>query len=152
MTTGQTGKARVVGMGPVIAIVTGSRDWTDEEPIREAIRSLPLGSVVYHGDARGADRIADRIAFTRGFRVQPFPAKWRDHAPGWCRCRDRTRLVCPAAGPKRNREMRAAAIDEERRTGMPVVCLAFPLPSSVGTLDMMQLCEEQGWEVRRWSK
>ncbi len=34
---------------------------------------------------------------------------------------------------------------------MPVVCLAFPLPQSVGTLDMIKLCEAEGWEVRTHS-
>lgn len=119
---------------PVIAIVTGSRDWTDRGAIERAISALPRGSVVFHGAARGADSIADAVAAEQGRCVQRFPADWTQ---GFI------------AGPIRNRRMRDEAKAYAAKTGMPVVCLAFPLPRSRGTLDMIALCVVEGWEVRR---
>lgn len=130
---------------PVIAIVTGSRHWTDREAIERAIFVLPDRSLVVHGDCNrdllectgrrvGADMIADEMATARGLEVRRFPADWR---------------LGKKAGPLRNRKIRDAALKHEEWSGWPVVCLAFPLPQSKGTLDMIALCEAEGWEVRR---
>lgn len=123
-------------MSSVIAIVTGSRDWTDARPIGEALASLAPRSVVYHGGAKGADMIADDIARQLGLDVYVYQADWARHGK--------------SAGPRRNRQMRDAAKDRGWETGRRVVCLAFPLPQSIGTLDMIALCEAEGWEVRRF--
>ncbi len=120
-----------------IAIVTGSRDWKDEPPIWEALYRLPRGSIVMHGYAPGADEIADKWGRRVGLEVQRFRADWKRHGKG--------------AGPIRNRQMRDAAKAAALHTGWPVVCLAFPLPQSIGTLDMMALCRLEGWEVRMHS-
>ena len=122
-------------IAPVIAIVTGSRDWTDPEPIERALFGLVRGSKVLHGAAKGADLIADGIARAIGLKTYRFPADWTRHGK--------------SAGPIRNRDMAATAKVWSGRDRMPVVCLAFPLPQSVGTLDMIALCEAEGWEVRR---
>lgn len=122
---------------PVIAIVTGSRDWTDVRAIEAPMLSLPTGSILFHGDCpTGADAIADSIARTIGMEVRRFPADWRRHGR--------------RAGPLRNRGMRDAALRASSVESMPVVCLAFPLPQSKGTLDMMALCEAEGWDVRNF--
>lgn len=50
------------------------------------------GRVVFiHGDARGADKIADAVARRLGFDVEAYPADWRGNGKG--------------AGPIRNRQM-----------------------------------------------
>lgn len=57
-------------------MVTGSRTWVDEDPIR---RDLELcyhpGARLIHGQCPkgGADLIADRIGRELGYDVQPFP-------------------------------------------------------------------------------
>lgn len=75
-------------------IISGSRDWTDPEPIRQLlIRStqhIPA-LLVTHGAARGADNIADELARGMGIPTDPHPADWRGRGK--------------AAGPLRNREM-----------------------------------------------
>ena len=109
-------------------LVCGSRDWTDPEPIRAFLAGLPADAVVVHGAAPGADRIAGQLAAERGLAVEPVPAEWQVHAPGWCRCRKPLPRYCKAAGSRRNQEMLDRGVD---RAG------AFPLPSSRGTWDMV---------------
>lgn len=69
-------------------LVTGSRNWTDADPIMERLEELPYpwesgpyGSrhTLLHGDARGADRIAAEIAGEMGWIVEPYPADWQSH-------------------------------------------------------------------------
>jgi len=63
---------------PKRVMITGSRDWTDEEKIRKELSLLPEGSVIVHGNARGADKIADRIARELGFEVEVHKANWKE--------------------------------------------------------------------------
>lgn len=114
---------------PVRAIVTGSRDWLDEEPIRVALSSLPPGSTVVHGGAGGADYLAGRIARALGLHVEPHPADWRRYGK--------------AAGGLRNAEMVDAGAD---------LVLAFPLPDSIGTWDLVRKAKAAGIETRVWGE
>lgn len=43
-------------------IVAGSMSWTDAEAIRRALRELPAGTVIIHGDCAGVDAIAGQLA------------------------------------------------------------------------------------------
>lgn len=116
----------------LLVVVTGSRAWTDSGTIRAALDALNP-RLVMHGDCRGADAIA--VEWNPG-RAVPMPADWiRYHN---------------AAGPKRNAEM-ALAAGAFKRCGWRVVCLAFPLPGSRGTVDCMQRFRDAGFpvEVRR---
>ena len=92
-------------------IFCGSRNWTDEEPIREAMAALPDDAVIVHGGARGADELAGSIARAMGRVVEVVPADWTTHAAGWCHCERRkwSRMPahCTAAGPRRNAAMLA---------------------------------------------
>jgi hypothetical protein len=47
--------------------ITGSRSWSDADSIRAVLRRFPGGSLVLHGDDRGADRLADVVA--RGLQM-----------------------------------------------------------------------------------
>ena len=78
-------------------LVCGSRDWTDIGAIIEALAQLPLISTVIHGDCRGADRMAGKIAAEMGHVVEAFPADWTHHGR--------------AAGPLRNSDMIATKPD-----------------------------------------
>jgi hypothetical protein len=99
-------------------LVSGDRNWTDVEAIRRELSKLPDDTVIIHGDARGADSIADEVAKELGFEVDPYPAEWEKYYK--------------AAGPIRNQQM----IDE----GKPDKILAFHpnIQESKGTKDMVK--------------
>lgn len=71
-------------------------------------------TLLIHGDARGADRLAARWAVQNGVPVKAFPANWRAHGL--------------AAGPMRNEQMLVE--------GMPQLVIAFP--GGRGTADMVR--------------
>lgn len=108
---------KVGGMKRIL--ITGSRDWTDVDPIRAALLEHGPG-VVVHGAARGADTIAGEIAASLGWLVEAHPADW-----GHGR----------SAGVRRNQAMVDLGAD---------VCLAFPLPGSVGTWDCIRRATAAG--------
>lgn len=120
---------------PLRILVTGSRDWTDEQAIHDALAQVMRAHrdrnpiVLVHGGARGADRIADKIWRSWQFRLdlaapEVHHADWDSYGK--------------AAGWRRNAEMVAAGAD---------VCLAFPLGESRGTRGCMALAEEAGIPV-----
>lgn len=113
-------------------LITGSRDWTDRETIRAALRSAgqaarthPQGVVVVHGGARGADTLAGEIAREFGCMVEVHLADWQTHGK--------------AAGPIRNAHMVKLGAD---------VCLAFPLGESRGTRGCIHMAETMGIPVK----
>lgn len=116
-------------------LVTGSREWTDDEVITKALSGLMeeelKDCVLIHGDAAGADKIADQTvrawqSMWGGWCIDRYPALWDLHGK--------------AAGPIRNAQMLTE--------GKPDICLAFPLPGSKGTWDMIRKANEAGVEVR----
>lgn len=54
-------------------LVFGSREWTDSATIYRVLSKLPTDTVLVHGAARGADRLAGEIGNTLGFDVRPYP-------------------------------------------------------------------------------
>jgi hypothetical protein len=118
----------------VKVLITGDRNWSDEFPIDVVIAGLLHLSqggnqilVLLHGDARGADTLADTWRDTHGIVVKPFPADWAKHGK--------------AAGPIRNRRM----LDEE-----PDLVVAFhdDLASSKGTKDCVE--EARRRQIPTW--
>lgn len=105
-------------------LICGDRNWTDYRAIRELVRSLPVGSTVIEGDARGADRMAGQAAREFGVAVEVYPAQWDTHGR--------------AAGPIRNQQM----LDE----GKPDAVCWFhdKLSESKGTRDMVQRAQRAG--------
>jgi hypothetical protein len=57
-------------------LVCGSRSWKDQRRIRSRLAQLPRGTIVLHGGARGADRLADGAARGLGMTVMEFKADW----------------------------------------------------------------------------
>jgi hypothetical protein len=102
-------------------IVCGSRDWQDSRRIRDRLLFLPEHATIVHGDARGADSIADGWAKISGFAIEPHPADWERHGK--------------RAGPIRNEEMAALGAD---------ICIAFWDGTSTGTADMLKRAEAHG--------
>lgn len=105
-------------------LVTGSRDWADRKAIEEGFDLLEP-TLIIHGDAKGADWIANAVAGTRGIDIVKFPANWNKHGK--------------KAGPIRNRLM----FDSMQ----PNAVLAFPLPQSIGTLDMIKYARSKDCPV-----
>lgn len=110
----------------VRVIVCGSRNWTDEEPIRAYIATLPPGSTVIHGGAQGADAIAAELAWKRG-DINTLAV-----APDWA-------TFGKSAGPMRNRQMLDMG---------PSLVRAFRLSGeSRGTDDMVRQARAAGVPV-----
>jgi len=108
-------------------LVCGGRDYDDSRAVWRAldrIKSRGDLALIIHGDARGADRLADHYAETEGIPVLRFPADWERDGK--------------AAGPMRNQRM----LDEGRPDGV----IAFP--GGRGTADMIARAERAG--VRVW--
>lgn len=63
-------------------LVTGSRDWTDEQKIRDYLHlySGGKGTVLIHGACpTGADAIADKIASEWPWEIRRYPADWNKY-------------------------------------------------------------------------
>lgn len=115
-------------------LITGSRDWTDEKAIFNAITEEVFGKDVtqitlIHGAARGADSIADKVARFYNLHVEVYPADWQAHGK--------------AAGPIRNQQMIDLGAD---------VCLAFPKGESRGTRHCMKQAKKAGITVRNYGE
>lgn len=119
-------------------LITGSREWLTTDMISLALamelESFPTITVV-HGDCpSGADLYARRWAEERiltdmrqgvaTVRHEAYPAYWDE--------------LGKSAGPIRNKYMVDLGAD---------VCLAFPTPSSRGTISCMKLAQAAGIEV-----
>lgn len=119
-------------------LVTGSREWIWDDDLYIALNGEleQYGAVtIVHGDCpTGADHLARmwaqaniKAGMRQGIahvRHEAYPALWDDFDK--------------AAGPIRNKYMVQLGAD---------VCLAFPTPSSRGTISCMKLAQAAGIEV-----
>jgi len=109
-------------------LVTGSRNWRDEQAVQDALDDLagPPGRwTLIHGGARGLDAIAGKLAHQLGMKVEVHAAGWIEHGK--------------KAGVLRNQTMVDLGAD---------VCLAFPLPESRGTWDCIHRAQAAGITTR----
>lgn len=134
-------------------LITGSRDWDDEDAIRCALRDAYVGAgapkmavLVSGGCPTGADAIAERTWETSarvpgrgGLSVERHPAQWTVHDAG-CPNWHRTQSVCKWAGFRRNQEMVDAGAD---------LCLAFIKGGSKGASMTARLAEQAGIPTTR---
>lgn len=152
-------------MKPYRILITGSRDWADEELIRHQLTRAWLTVkgpfVVVHGECpTGADWLAaDWVANMReaemgDVREEAHPADW-DHCVDACpqghrKTKRRHDAVhpgvcsdyCPSAGPRRNRELVKLGAD---------LCLAFIKDGSRGASHTAGLAEAAGIPTRRFA-
>jgi hypothetical protein len=117
-------------------IVTGGRDYHDYARVFAVLDELNVGDRItrlHEGAARGADTLAWDWHWERfGGGSIRHPARWDLHGK--------------RAGPIRNAEMLAAAIDEAQECGASLLVVAFP--GGVGTADMVAKARRAGVEVR----
>ncbi len=106
-------------------IVTGSRHWTDRRAIWEALDRCDVELLIHGNHHEGADHIADGWAEANGVPCARVPAWWRAYNK--------------AAGPTRNNWM--------LRFFPEAIGLAFPLPSSKGTVDCIAQARALSREV-----
>ena len=111
-------------------LVCGSRLWKDPWPILRELTKFHDGTVVIHGDARGADHLAGVVAEGLGFEVIAVPANWNKHHK--------------AAGPIRNKKMLSMR---------PMTVLAFheDISQSKGTKHMVFIARNAGIETKVFS-
>jgi hypothetical protein len=101
-------------------LVTGSRDWSDITSIIETLKNYDKGTILIHGNCRGADIICATVGETLGFEIRSYPADWDTHGK--------------SAGIIRNQLM----IDNENKIDEPIdLCIAFhnEIENSKGTKD-----------------
>ena len=125
-----------------IAIVTGSRHWTNLQAIwgtldEEQPDIVVHGDCEYNGELRGADAAADAWARSHGVALLTSPAHF--HKLGG------------KAGPLRNSFL--VKVVFALLCGWPsqphqVVVIAAPLPDSRGTPDLVGKAERHQWRVR----
>ena len=143
--------------GQLRVLITGSRTWTDEATIHnallaawtEAIEADYDGITVIHGGAAGADTIAARWADQNrrdGVGVECHDADWAGPCAADCppghRRKQGSREWCPLAGHRRNQAM----VD----SGPAFVC-AFSVGNSTGTADCVRRAKAAGLLVRKWT-
>jgi hypothetical protein len=107
-------------------LVCGSRHFNDLDQMEEVMfQNFYPGDILIHGDAKGADRLAERTAQPYVI-VERYPAKWKEYGK--------------RAGPIRNQQM----LEE----GKPDLVIAFLAPNSKGTKDMVARAEKAGVPVK----
>lgn len=117
---------------PYRILVTGSRDWDDEQELRLALITAwtphQNSAVIVHGACpTGADAMAAEWASQYGVRAEPHPADWSAHGK--------------PAGFRRNAEMVRLGAD---------LCLAFIKDGSRGATHCAAEAEKAGIPVRRY--
>ncbi len=105
-------------------LVCGSRDWNDWKEIENRLQTLPPGTTIISGAARGADSIAAAIGRRLGLEVREFPAEWNKFGR--------------SAGYKRN----LAMLDQH-----PDLVIAFQLGNSPGTAHTIENAKQKGIPV-----
>jgi hypothetical protein len=113
-------------------LVCGDRNWRNIEAIRRELAFFPLGTVIIHGGASGADSLSGVVGREFGFTIRSFPAQWDKYGK--------------AAGPVRNTQM--------LREGQPDIILAFHenIESSKGTKNMITQARKAALPVKLITK
>ena len=124
---------------PLRVLVCGGRDFEDRNLLYRTLyefcdkrdlwtepdeygNKLPTGLIVIHGDAKGADRIADDWAIVNWVPVEAYPAEWQKNGR--------------RAGPIRNHLMLSKGVD-----------VVIAMPGGRGTEHMKNIAKAKGVRV-----
>lgn len=124
---GERGRCSVTAPACVVVVI-GGRHFANQAGLFMALDDFHAKNRIgrlHHGNANGADALADAWATARGVPVQPWDAMWTIHGR--------------SAGPKRNRDMLEGA--------RPACVIAFP--GGRGTANCVQTARTMGipvWE------
>jgi len=119
-------------------LVCGGRDYRNRGVVWKTLNEYPELTIVVHGDAPGADRLARdycqryrmHAMLSRGpVTDRPYPANWKTDGG--------------RAGPLRNQRM----IDTEHKPTQPID-LVIAFPGGSGTADMVRRAKAAGIPVR----
>ena len=106
-------------------VVTGSRDWSNRDPIKDTFDRVyakhGTDVTLINGTARGVDRIAAEVARSLGWQVIDVPADWDQYGR--------------SAGFRRNEQMLRMS---------PDICIAFWDGQSRGTQHTIRTAEQMG--------
>lgn len=112
----------------VRVIIAGSRDFTDykflEQECDHLLQNIQENIVIVSGTANGADKLGEKYAQDKGYKLDKYPANWN--------------LYGKSAGYKRNAQMADNAD----------ALIAFWDGKSKGTQHMINLATEKGLQVR----
>jgi hypothetical protein len=121
----------MAGFPRTCVIVSGSRHWADRAAIERRLGKYPEGALVLHGAATGADSLAAEVASTLGMTPVPHPYFGELNTQG---------------GPVRNSLLiELGKVYESYRYRVSVE--AFPMPDSVGTLDLIAKARKAKFHV-----
>lgn len=131
----------IAGREGRFAIVCGGRDFDDRALLFRALDAFHVEApfaCIFHGGARGADRLAGQWAASRDVPVWVFPAAWREHGR--------------SAGVRRNADMLRELLLACSR-GLAMSGHVFAFPGGRGTADMVRRAESAGLSPIRigWS-
>jgi hypothetical protein len=110
---------------PNRVLVCGSRNWTNQKFIYEKLQEYARHTII-EGGAEGADLIAKDCARLLELYCEEYPADWHKYGR--------------AAGCIRNQQMLVE--------GKPDLVMAFFMPGSKGTTDMVRRAIEVGIPVK----
>ena len=114
--------------GALIVLVTGSREMNNYDYLEKVLNGYKIGGIV-HGDAKGADTLAQKWADDNEVLTQRHPvtdAQWKK--------------IGKSAGVLRNQFM----LDQHPTISLVI---AFPVKSSRGTQDMMNRAMLKGIDL-----
>jgi predicted membrane GTPase involved in stress response len=66
----------------MIILISGSREYSDLEFVKEYVKLLPSDTILLNGRARGVDNVARNTALFNDIRVRDYPAEWRKYGKG----------------------------------------------------------------------
>ena len=115
-------------------LVCGSRVWTDYKAIYDEIKKLPENTIIIHGDAKGADSLAELAARTLGLEYLAIPAEWERYK----------------ADPALRKYWRRAGIDRNLKMldMQPDLVIAFITGASRGTRHTVAHAEKRNIKTK----
>jgi hypothetical protein len=120
-------------------LVTGDRNWRNAMVVMRVLQDVLSEDltdevpILIHGDAKGADTVADICWQLLGYgdQIERYPADWK--------------VLGNRAGPVRNKKMLETGVDK-------VIAFHNDLANSKGTKNMVLLAEEAGVDVKVYSE